>query len=285
MRHCRTVHQIWFQGADRAPERYAAKRYSWHHHHPRWRHRVWDARTIGRLIDKHYPQYRTWYHTALPLMIQQIDVAKVFIMHRYGGVYADMDSQALRPLDPLLAFPGVTVSFVNTQLPEHVGIALVRGMSCCPMINNGVLISPERRHPFWLYYLARLQQEVQPRSCVDRVLGDGFYVMNTTGPLLWTQCINEWRNAHPGHVRVLHYSYLEPILGMDTPDRQVVFPWSFVAHQHASSWCQRDIGWIRFYYRYVRPRWCFWLVCLLLLFFLAWTVPQQSSVLQHNAVP
>lgn len=265
------IHQIWYQGVSQAPARYDAFRESWRANHPQDTFMTWDSQSIARLAHDHYPTFEALYHS-LPLMIQKIDMAKVFIMHRHGGTYADMDSESLRPLDDfLLGFPGITASYVNTKWMEHLAMGVLKGYSNRRMINNGIMISPQPRHPFWIYYLERLRQEIgqplRPRSLLEQMGGDSLYVMNTTGPLFWTECVNEWRSRHPSDIRVLHYSYLEPIFGMDPPHLQVPLPQSYVSHKHASSWCQQDIGMIRLYYRYLRPYWQLWAMVLCVLLF------------------
>lgn len=261
------IHQIWYQGVDKAPKKYDDNRLSWLLNHPEAEFCTWDYAKASALVHRHYPEWEAFFES-LPLMIQQIDVMKVFILHHEGGVYADMDSTSLRPLDNwITGFPGLTVSRMHTKWMEHLAIGLLKGYENRRMLNNGILIAPEPRHPFWIYYLERLRLEMdRERTWLERLVGNNsLYVMNTTGPLFWTECVNAWRRNHPDSIRILHYSFLEPIFGMDPPERQVPRTWSYVKHQHASSWCQNELGLIRAYYHWVRPWWKAWGLLLVIL--------------------
>lgn len=263
------LHQIWFQGADKAPAKDAANRASWRRNHPDAEIRTWDAASIEALIDKHYPEWRFLYDL-MPLMIQKIDMGKVFIMHQYGGSYVDMDTESLRPLDAFVLDAGLTFSYVNSTPFEHCVLGALRGVEARAFVNNGIMISPQAKDPFWIYYLERLRLEMCPRegprkhTLLER-LCESVYVMNTTGPLLWTDAVHAWNREHPGSIRILHYSYLEPIFGRDPPHLKKTYPWSYVKHDHASSWVRKDpmvIRLLNVYYHWIRPYW--WMLLLVI---------------------
>lgn len=263
------ISQIWFQGASEAPAKYAAFRDSWRNKHPEADIITWDQESIEALIDEHYSEWRFLYDL-MPLMIQKIDIAKIFIIHRYGGSYVDMDSESLRPLDDFVLQPGITLSYVNSNWVEHLAIGVVRGHPPRRFVNNGIIICPEPGNPFWIYYLERLRQEmrdetnplvVRERTISERLGGESVFVMNTTGPLLWTDSVHAWNQSHPGSIRLLHHSYLEPIFGRDPKYLQNTYPWSYVKHQHAGSWTtnKKVIQVLTVYYHWIRPHWVLWL--------------------------
>ena len=51
-----------------------------------------------RLLKTHYPKYVALYES-FEENIYKANFMRFFIMHRYGGVYADLDFECLRPLD------------------------------------------------------------------------------------------------------------------------------------------------------------------------------------------
>lgn len=74
---------------------------SWRRLHLAWRYVLWGPMEVKQLIKEHYSWlfptvdgYGSW--------IKRNDVAVWVILHHFGGVYANMDVEALRPLDPLL---------------------------------------------------------------------------------------------------------------------------------------------------------------------------------------
>jgi mannosyltransferase OCH1-like enzyme len=63
---------------------------------------VWTDATIEKLIESEYPWLYPIYQ-AYPYNIQRADVARLAVVHRYGGIYADLDAFPLaESLDPFL---------------------------------------------------------------------------------------------------------------------------------------------------------------------------------------
>ena len=64
---------------------------SWQSQFPDFEHKLWnDGDDIDNLVEQHYPQYYDTY-SSFPLHIMKIDFARFCILHKYGGIYADMD--------------------------------------------------------------------------------------------------------------------------------------------------------------------------------------------------
>src|SRR5678816_3533579 len=86
----RSLHQIWL-GPRPVPVNWTEQ---WHIKHPRWKYRLWREADIARLGLRNqaaydlYMEAGTWYGAA--------DVARVEILHRFGGVYLDADSEPTR---------------------------------------------------------------------------------------------------------------------------------------------------------------------------------------------
>lgn len=70
----------------------------WDYCYPTWKerfsnfeHRLWNDHTdIDTLVRNFYPDYWQLYQD-LPTHINRIDFARFCILHKYGGIYADMD--------------------------------------------------------------------------------------------------------------------------------------------------------------------------------------------------
>src|SRR5437868_4106817 len=77
---------------------------SWLLMHPEWTYFFWTDSDNLRLIQDHYPDHLRLYngYSAWASHLQRADVIRYFILHRYGGVYVDLDFESLRPLDVLL---------------------------------------------------------------------------------------------------------------------------------------------------------------------------------------
>lgn len=94
------IHQTWKNHS--IPDLYKEWSASWTKVNPTWLHILWSDDENLRLVREHYPTFLPAY-LGLPTNISRADAARPLILHRYGGVYSDLDSQALRPLDTLLA--------------------------------------------------------------------------------------------------------------------------------------------------------------------------------------
>jgi mannosyltransferase OCH1-like enzyme len=75
---------------------------SWMSLHSGWQRMFWTDADNLELVRAHYPQFQEAYRQLTP-SIKQADFARFLYMHRFGGVYVDLDFVSLRPLEPLLA--------------------------------------------------------------------------------------------------------------------------------------------------------------------------------------
>lgn len=72
-------HPIWLEGNK-----------IWDKLYPNHLHYTWTDEQIDRLIEYNYPQYWNKYIN-LPYHALRIDISRLFILHCYGGIYADLD--------------------------------------------------------------------------------------------------------------------------------------------------------------------------------------------------
>ena len=103
----RVIHQTW--KTRKLPEGMRELADSWRTHHPRWEYRLWTDDDNRRLVADHYPWFLATYD-AYDHPIKRVDAARVFMLHRYGGIYSDLDSACLRSFDELVdAHPQASV--------------------------------------------------------------------------------------------------------------------------------------------------------------------------------
>ncbi len=96
------IHQIWGMW-DNLPPNEELQGYSdsLKKLNPEYEYTLWNSRTIEIMIEKSYPEYYDFY-MKLPTNVHRCDVARYFILHKEGGIYADMDIECLLPLDQFL---------------------------------------------------------------------------------------------------------------------------------------------------------------------------------------
>jgi mannosyltransferase OCH1-like enzyme len=92
------IHQTW--KAEDVPLEYREFQRSWLHHHPNWDYKFWTDEDNLTFVRDHYPWFLSTYES-FPYNIQRVDVARILYLHVYGGIYADLDVECLRPVDAL----------------------------------------------------------------------------------------------------------------------------------------------------------------------------------------
>jgi mannosyltransferase OCH1-like enzyme len=70
-------------------------------HLPHWDYRFWTDADLAVFVHETYPDhYGRW--SALDVPIKRVDVARYFLLHHHGGLYADLDFLFTNPVDELL---------------------------------------------------------------------------------------------------------------------------------------------------------------------------------------
>ncbi len=108
----------------------------------------WDDGDNRRFIAANYPWFLPVYDE-YPAEIYRADAVRYFWLYHFGGVYIDLDSECLKPLQPLCDAQGGVVLGRMGSDPGFVH-----------SIPNAVMMS-SRREPFWLY-VVHLMMGAQP---------------------------------------------------------------------------------------------------------------------------
>lgn len=161
----RIIHQPW-RTLD-VPAHLRVYQDSWRTLHPDWEYRLWVNEDNHRLIAESFPEFADFFSRLQP-PIMKIDFVRLAYMHRFGGVYADMDFEALRPLTPLLDESKIIVG----RESGGVGVQM-RGRD---FISSALIISPAR-HPLWLEVMNEMTRRNRPRRTFER---EPLYVIRMT---------------------------------------------------------------------------------------------------------
>ena len=94
----RVIHQTWKTAEP--PAEWAPLVDTWKAHHPEWQHRIWTDADCRSLVAERLPDLLPTYD-GYPYAILRADAFRYAVLLVEGGVYADMDVECLRPLDPL----------------------------------------------------------------------------------------------------------------------------------------------------------------------------------------
>src|SRR4051812_27998382 len=90
------VHQVWVTSA--VPAKSKKNSDSFKKHLPDWEYRLWDDQATGEFLNRYFPEQRTAY-SKLATATQKTDLLRYMLLFVYGGLYADMDCECLRPID------------------------------------------------------------------------------------------------------------------------------------------------------------------------------------------
>ena len=88
------LHQTWVSRA--VPRGFHAHIQSWQHLQPTWQYILHTDADNTKLVKGEYRWLQSRYRMLSP--IQRADMMRYVYMHRWGGVYADLDVGLLKPL-------------------------------------------------------------------------------------------------------------------------------------------------------------------------------------------
>jgi mannosyltransferase OCH1-like enzyme len=189
------IHQIWFgtipnkKEASKAFEGMRKYRDSWLLKNPSWTYISWNIDRCLELVKHHYAQHREMYDN-YPYPIQKCDTIRYFILHRYGGLYADMDYYCNRPWDEVLQNYKNDIYLVET--PNKLGNEKTIHIS------NSLMYS-RPRHVFW----SKLFIELEQNQTLPRYYGRHITIMFSTGPGILNRVYNMYRTRY----RLNYYPY------------------------------------------------------------------------------
>lgn len=166
------IHQIWKTNA--VPLVWKDYVLSWQRAHPHFQYRLWTDEDCRAFVRSEFPELLETFD-AYSYDIQRADVMRYLILLHQGGIYADLDVECLRPLDPLLAGRRLVI---GREPPEHARLWRRPGMLC-----NAVMAGAPG-HRFWRAVLARAR--LRPKI----VYHDE--VVSSSGPLLLTDVLEAY---------------------------------------------------------------------------------------------
>ena len=204
----RIIHQTW-KDHD-IPERFREAQESWKRYHPDWEYRFWTDEDIDSLVHERAPDLAPLYD-AYPNQIQRVDAARYVILREFGGLYADLDLECLKPFDELLG--------AEMVLPRTTPFGL-----------SGQLMLSRPGHPFFGFAVRALHAAFKKwyRWFLPRHLK----ILASTGPLFVTECVQAYK-ADNGGVEGLRVMSLDEH-GHGDPDE------AFIHNHRGKTWAGVD---------------------------------------------
>lgn len=181
-----------------------------------WQWVFWTDEDNRTLIETHYPWFLDIYDS-YKYNIQRADAVRYFYMHKYGGVYLDLDMFPLRPLEELferiknreiqpLVYSNNPQVILFEEYPNH----FLSGRA----IYNAILASCQNCD-FWEVVFKKLQDRYQSTPETEDAEK---VVFETTGPKMLNQAFAEYfyskmsaqNKAISSQVMLLPYFYSNP---------------------------------------------------------------------------
>lgn len=141
------IHQTW--KSTKVPSEFGRWIKSWNEHHPDWEYWLWTDDSARRLIAEKYSHLLDVFD-GYTEPIRRADALRYVVLYEYGGIYVDMDMEALSSLEPLMLKYSC---FIGQEPYEH------------PIIDTNfeqllinALIGCRKGHPFLKLLIDNLQK-------------------------------------------------------------------------------------------------------------------------------
>jgi mannosyltransferase OCH1-like enzyme len=210
------IHQTW--KTNDVPTQFRRYCDTWKRFLPDWEYKHWTDDSARDLVARRFPRLLRKYDS-YPFNIQRVDVARLLFLYEYGGLYVDMDFEALQPIDELLDCGMVLAR------ESRADSARVRK----PLLVSNAIMASEPRAPFLHHALRCLPAGWPPASSIETVL-------NTTGPYFLTRAYQSFSgNVKLVDDRTFFSIGLEASRGAIDREK-LVAAGAYAIHHFASSW-------------------------------------------------
>ncbi len=152
------------------PINFAEWSMTWKKLNPDFSYLFFDDKSCFKFIYKNYPQYLDLYESLIA--IEKADVFRYLVLHKYGGVYVDMDTSCYKPIGPLLdLFNNSVITGIEYDNP----LQYLQWFIACPKGSKVMLeLVNEVNRRTWFKWVKSLS------------LTSNELVYYTTGPVMYT---------------------------------------------------------------------------------------------------
>ena len=187
------LHQIW--QSYHIPEKFATYIKSWLKHNPDWEYWFWTDVDKENLLNVKFANLKPMF-AKFSQRIRMADALRYITMYEFGGTYADLDMECLKPFTPLSQYN----CYVSEDNYAHTTLLYKRKDPA--MIN--CVMGCRAKHPFY-----RDVVEALPKQ------SHGLPVVEQTGPLFFTGVLEQFQVSRNvdlfDHIMVLPPRYLVPM--------------------------------------------------------------------------
>ncbi|KAH3855318.1 hypothetical protein DPMN_097884 [Dreissena polymorpha] len=128
----------------------------------------WTDETARQLIEARYPAFLVVWDNYRN-NINKADALRYFVLYEFGGIYADLDFECIRPLDPVTR---KYAAIFQLEPFEHSAFRLK-----IPFLLNNALMMSRPRHPFLTFMIDNRMDFQMQFEQID-VAGSSFVTTN-----------------------------------------------------------------------------------------------------------
>lgn len=163
------IFQTWKSRID-LPKPFELWRQTIRERNPEYKYVLWNDANNRRFIKSNFPWFIETYD-AYEHPIMRADAVRYFFLYRFGGIYLDLDTECLKPLDPLLDAGDVVLGQMgfDASFPHS--------------IPNAIMMSTPGQE-FWLLVFCMLQE-----SCKFDARPE-----HKTGPVILKKCVDLYQD-------------------------------------------------------------------------------------------
>lgn len=235
------IHQTW--KTKRLPPMFQKSQKSWKSMNPDWKYRFYSDRECMAFVQKHFPQYMSLYQ-ALCSGVQRSDLFRYLVMYHYGGIYVDMDTTCLQPIDHWLDPLKNTCDTLDCVIgkdfqnrdPEGSGF----GSEIEEYLQWCLLSVPN--HPLWIQVVEKIDDRLQERPCHENNEFDEDYTLWLTGPGVMTDTIKAFlQEPQFMDIHFVEPGYLGNCSNHLITDRNTCLQKAYLDHHYAGTWRNENI--------------------------------------------
>ncbi|KAJ3098066.1 hypothetical protein HK100_005193, partial [Physocladia obscura] len=151
---------------------------SWKLNNPDFEYKLWSDDENRELIRSSYPFFLSRYD-AYRSPILRADAARIFYLHKYGGVYADLDVLCLKSIRPLLQNHELILGQLTTLSKPILPFVFHRWEYLHALPNAWMASRPG--HLFWMFVAKRMLEA-----------DENLTVEEATGPVMIWRSLSEF---------------------------------------------------------------------------------------------
>jgi mannosyltransferase OCH1-like enzyme len=198
------IHQIW-GGTRPVPGYFKTFSQTWLNCHPDWKYEFWDNDRINKYVQQYYPLYWDTF-IGFEHNIQRWDSVRYLILDKIGGLYADCDTECLKPIDKLIE--GMSCWFA-LEPDEHAKL-----FNKTTYISNAIM-GAIPGHSFIKRIIQKVFSNIKKNEAISSENG-GNEVLLSTGPLMITTLYESLTKEEKENVHIIPSCFLSPFSHRDT---------------------------------------------------------------------